>query len=162
SPSPVPHHQLPSLSLQSLPSRARPSSPELRVNAHGFSLHAALRWRADQRLELEQLCRYITRPPIANERLKRNRAGQVVLQLKTPYKDGTADIVVEPLEFMDRLSALVPRPRLHLIRSGAIRYLLCASRPLSGRVDRYNSEFFIKHKRELTTLPILRYSSGHR
>jgi glutaredoxin len=33
-----------------------------------------------------QLCRYITRPAIANERLKRNRAGQVVLQLKSPYK----------------------------------------------------------------------------
>jgi hypothetical protein len=64
------------LSLQSLPSRARPSDPDLRVNAHGFSLHAALRWRADQRKELEQLCRYITRPAIANERLKRNRAGQ--------------------------------------------------------------------------------------
>jgi Putative transposase len=96
--------------------RTRASTPELRVNAHGFSLHAALRWRADQRLELEQLCRYITRPAIANERLKRNRAGQVVLQLKSPYKDGTTHIVMEPLEFMERLAALVPRPRLHLIR----------------------------------------------
>ena len=47
-----------------------------------------MRWRADQRKELEHLCRYITRPAIANERLKRNRAGQVVLQLKSPYKDG--------------------------------------------------------------------------
>jgi len=63
-----------------------------------------------------QLCRYITRPAIANERLKRNRAGQVVLQLKSPYKDGTTHIVLEPLEFMERLAALVPRPRLHLIR----------------------------------------------
>ena len=102
--------------MQSLPSVARASTRELRVNAHGFSLHAALRWRADQRLELEQLCRYITRPAIADERLKRNRAGQVVLQLKSPYKDGTTHIVMEPLEFMQRLAALVPRPRLHLIR----------------------------------------------
>src|SRR5262245_26262594 len=46
--------------------------------------------------------------------------------------------------------------------SGAIGNLSGASRPLSGRVDRYNSGFFIKHKRELTTLPVLRYSSGHR
>jgi hypothetical protein len=104
------------LSLQSLPSAARPSTPELRANAHGFSLHAAVRWRADQRKELEQLCRYIARPAIANDRLKRNRAGQVVLQLKSPYKDGTTHIVMEPLEFMERLAALVPRPRLHLIR----------------------------------------------
>ena len=75
-----------------------------------------MRWRAEQRKELEQLCRYITRPAIANERLKLNRAGQVVLQLKSPYKDGTTHIVMEPLDFMERLAALVPRPRLHLIR----------------------------------------------
>jgi hypothetical protein len=81
-----------------------------------FSLHAAVRCGADQRKELEQLCRYITRPAIANERLKLNRASQVVLQLKSPYKDGTTHIVMEPLEFMERLAALVPRPRLHLIR----------------------------------------------
>ena len=104
------------LSLQSLPSIARPSAAELRANAHGFSLHAAVHWRADERLELEQLCRYITRPAIANERLKRNRAGQVALQLKSPYKDGTTHVVMEPLEFMECLAALVPRPRLHLIR----------------------------------------------
>jgi hypothetical protein len=54
-------------------------------------------------------CSYITRPAIANERLKRNRAGQVVLQLKSPYKDGTTHIVMEPLEFMERLAALAPR-----------------------------------------------------
>jgi len=102
--------------VQRLSSQVRPSSPELSVNAQGFSLHAAVRWRADQRKELEQLCRYITRPAIANERLKRNRTGQVVLQLKSPYKDGTSHIVMEPLEFMERLAALMPRPRLHLIR----------------------------------------------
>src|SRR5262249_57132087 len=31
-------------------------------------------------------------------------------------KDGTTHIVMEPLEFMQRLAALVPRPHLHLIR----------------------------------------------
>ena len=75
-----------------------------------------MRCGAGQRKELERLCRYITRPAIANERLKRNRAGQVVLQLKSAYRDGTTHIVMSPLEFMQRLAALVPRPRLHLIR----------------------------------------------
>jgi hypothetical protein len=65
---------------------------------------------------LEQLCRYITWPPIANERLKRNRAGQFVLQLKSPYKDGTTHIVMSAMEFMERLAALVPRARSRLIR----------------------------------------------
>ena len=43
-------------------------------------------------------------------------AGQVVLKLKTPWRDGTTHQGTPPLEFMQRLAALVPRPRLHLIR----------------------------------------------
>ena len=39
-----------------------------------------------------------------------------MLQLKSPYQDGTTHIVMSPLEFMQRLAALVPRPRLNLIR----------------------------------------------
>ena len=50
------------------------------------------------------------------ERLSRNAKGQVVLKLKSPYRDGTTHIVMHPQEFMQRLAALVPRPRLHLIR----------------------------------------------
>ena len=82
----------------------------------GFSLHAAVRCDADERQRLEQLCRYITRPALTNERVQLNSAGQVVLKLKTPWRDGTTHIVISPLEFMQRLAALVPRPRLHLIR----------------------------------------------
>ncbi len=39
-----------------------------------------------------------------------------MLQLKSPYRDGTTHIVMSPLEFRQRLAARVPRPRLHLIR----------------------------------------------
>jgi hypothetical protein len=84
----------------------------------GFSLHAAVRCGAGDRQALEQLCRYITRPALANERVQTNAAGQVVLKLKTPWRDGTTHLVMSPLEFMQRLAALVPRPRLHLIRFG--------------------------------------------
>src|SRR5499433_1456926 len=52
--------------------------------------------------------------------------------------------------------------RMGIRASGAVRNLLRTSRSLSGRADRYNSGFFIKHQKELTTLPVLRYSSGHR
>ncbi len=82
----------------------------------GFSLHAAVRYAADDRQALEQLCRYITRPALANERVQTNIAGQVVLKLKTAWRDGTTHLPMSPLEFMQRLAALVPRPRLHLIR----------------------------------------------
>ena len=86
------------------------------ADVQGFSLHAAVRCAADDRQALEQLCRYITRPALANERVQCRAAGQVVLRLKTPWRDGTTHIVMSPLEFMQRLAALVPRPRLHLIR----------------------------------------------
>jgi hypothetical protein len=42
----------------------------------------------------------------------------VELKLKTPWRDGTTHLVMSPLEFMQRLAALVPRPRLHLIHFG--------------------------------------------
>jgi len=104
------------LTLQTVPSPEVQPTPQRCVNEQGFSLHAEVRCAINQRHQLEHLCRYITRPAIANERLKRNRAGDVVLQLKSPYQDGTTHIVMSPLEFMQRLAALVPRPRLHLIR----------------------------------------------
>ena len=104
------------LSLQGAMPRDERQAQPLCVNAQGFILHAAVRCGADDRQRLEQLCRYVTRPAIANERLQLNRADQVVLRLKTAWHDGTTHIVMSPLEFMQRLAALVPRPRLHLIR----------------------------------------------
>ena len=59
--------------------------------------------------------RTITRPAIANERLKHNAAGQVVLQLKSAYQDGATHVVMSPLAFMQRLAARAPRLRLHPI-----------------------------------------------
>ena len=77
-----------------------------------FSLHATVRWGADERQALEQLCRYITRLALANERVQFNVAGPLVLKLKTPWRDGTANLAMSPLEFMQRLAALLPWPRL--------------------------------------------------
>ena len=82
----------------------------------GFSLHAAMCCGTDDRQALEQLCRYIPRPALANERIQTHTARQVMLKLKTPWRDGTTRFVMSPLGFMQRLAALVPRPRLHLIR----------------------------------------------
>ena len=83
---------------------------------NGFSLHAGVSCEADERKKLERLCRYVARPAIANDRLKLTDCGQVVLQLKTAFRDGTTHIVMSPLELLQKLAALVPRPRLNLIR----------------------------------------------
>lgn len=36
--------------------------------------------------------------------------------MKTPYKNGTTHVIFEPLDFIARLSARVPKPRFHLTR----------------------------------------------
>jgi hypothetical protein len=88
----------------------------LLARAAGFSLHAATVCEAFQRSRLERLCRYITRPPIATKRLSVDTRGRVVYQYKQPFRDGSTHVVLEPLDFIARLAALVPRPRLNLTR----------------------------------------------
>jgi hypothetical protein len=66
--------------------------------------------------KLERLCRYLSRPPVASERVALSASGHVRYTLKTPYRDGTTHIVLEPLDLMARLAALVPPPRMHLTR----------------------------------------------
>jgi hypothetical protein len=86
------------------------------VSRQGFSLQAGIRCRADQRHELERLCRYVTRPALSHEQVARSAWGDVILTVKTPCRDGTSHLKFTPVEFLQRLAALVPRPRLHLMR----------------------------------------------
>ena len=51
-------------------------------------------------------------PAIATGRLSRNAKDQVVLQLKSAYRDGITHIVMSVQEFMQRLAALAPHPVL--------------------------------------------------
>ena len=37
-------------------------------------------------------------------------------QVKTPYRDRTTHVIFEPLDFIAKLAALVPRPRVNLTR----------------------------------------------
>jgi hypothetical protein len=118
------------LSLRGAMPRESAARQTLCAGIDGFSLHAAVRVEAHDRKRLEQLCRYITRPALSDERVQLNAAGQVELKLKTPWRDGTTHLVMSPLEFMQRLAALVPRPRLHLIRFHGV--LSAATTPRAG------------------------------
>ena len=77
----------------------------------GFSLHAAVRCSANDRQALEQPCRPITRPALANERVQTNAAGQVVLKLKTAWRDGTTHLIMSSVEFMQGVAAQVAGPK---------------------------------------------------
>jgi len=82
----------------------------------GFSLHAGVSANAGQRDKLERLCRYIARPPIAVHRLSLTPEGNIRYELKTPYRNGTTHMVFEPLDFISKLAALIPAPRVNLTR----------------------------------------------
>ena len=80
------------------------------------SLHAGVAAEADQRDKLERLCRYVSRSAVAIERLSRSADGRIRYALKTPYRDGTPQVIFEPLDFLARLAALVPSPGVNLTR----------------------------------------------
>jgi hypothetical protein len=81
----------------------------------GFSLHAAVRVAAGNRRQLEYLCRYAARPAIAESRLSLLPDGRVSYALKKRWKDGSTHVVLTAAVLIERLLALVPRPRKHLV-----------------------------------------------
>ena len=100
----------------------RPDSGLERVaKANGFSLHAGVSCEGHQKDKRERLCRYIARPAVAVPRLSLSSTGKIIYTLKTPYRDGTTQVAFErgglpPVDFIARLAALVPKPRVNLTR----------------------------------------------
>jgi hypothetical protein len=76
----------------------------------GFDLHANVRVPANDRARLEGLCRYVLRPPLAQNRLQLRADGRVLVTLKATWHDGTSCLLFEPVEFLEKLAALIPRP----------------------------------------------------
>ena len=104
------------LALRTVPARPAPFASTLLARQPGFSLHAATRREANQLDKLEKFCRTISRSAIANERLSMNERGQVIYRFKQPFRDGTTQVVLDPLDCIALLAALAPRPRLNLTR----------------------------------------------
>jgi len=101
--------------LQTLPACDEPFDDRVGKVA-GFSLHAGVAAKAHQCQKLERLCRYISRPAVSEKRLSLTPNGNIRYQLKTPYRDGTTHAIFEPLDFIARLAALAPKPRVNLTR----------------------------------------------
>jgi hypothetical protein len=64
---------------------------------------------------LEHLCRYVLRPPVAQGALELTPDGTVLLRLRRPWRDGTRAIRFEPSELLEKLAAMVPKPRINLL-----------------------------------------------
>jgi hypothetical protein len=84
--------------------------------SQGFNLQAATYVAANDKTGRERLCRYILRPPLANDRLSILDHGNVRLEFKRPWSDGTSSVEMPPLGLISRLAALIPPPKRHTVR----------------------------------------------
>ena len=128
--------------LQTLPACDEPFDDEVGKVA-GFSLHAGVATRSHERKKLERLCRYISRPAVSEKRLSLTPNGNIRYQLKTPYRDGTTHVFFEPLDFLARLAALVPKPRVNLTRFHGVfapnsRHRALVTKAARGRGNKTN------------------------
>jgi hypothetical protein len=122
---------------------------------NGFDLHAGVIVPPRDRARLERLCRYALppqragkralgapalRPPIAQERLHRTPEGQVILDLRHRWADGTTYLVFEPQALLERLASLTPRPRINLLLYYGVLGARSAWRSRIAATDRVSSE----------------------
>jgi hypothetical protein len=93
-----------------------PEKPFSRNSGDGYNVEAGRRIRAGDRAGLERICRYIVRPPFCQERLRLLDDGRVVYKFRRSWPDGSTHLVLDPVEFLGKLAALIPPPRSHLLR----------------------------------------------
>jgi len=86
------------------------------LQALGFSLFVGDLISPSRRGSLERLSRYLARPAVSQERLSWAPEGKVRYELSRPRPDGTVAVVFTPALLLEKLAALVPRPRSHLVR----------------------------------------------
>ena len=80
-----------------------------------------MRIEGDDRAGLERLLRYCARPPFALERLHAlagvaslaSPDARLLYRFPKPTPDGRTEIVLSPLQLLERLVAFVPPPRMH-------------------------------------------------
>jgi len=86
----------------------------------GFSVDAGVCIEANDRAGLERLLRYCARPPFSMDRLRkagRDLVYRCAKQHSEPSNDKRGarvdELILTPLELIDRIAALVPPPRTH-------------------------------------------------
>jgi hypothetical protein len=109
----------------------------------GFSLHANTQVPAHRRDQLERLIRSTARGAVALERLAQDANGDLISTFTHPWSDGTTGIRLSPVELLEKLAALVPLPRVHLVRYGGCLALYSHLRgAIIPTTDRKNKRHF--------------------
>lgn len=86
------------------------------ISIDGFSVHANVSIGAAKREALARLARYGGRPPLALARLSETGDGRLSYKLKHTAPGASPVVVLTPHELLRKLAALVPLPRVHMVR----------------------------------------------
>jgi hypothetical protein len=90
------------------------------VESDGFNLHAGVSIPAGDDEGRETLCRYAARPAISLQRLRRLPGGLVAYHLKYVRGARAKHRVMDAMECLARIAALVPPPRYPLVRYAGV------------------------------------------
>jgi hypothetical protein len=131
-----------------------PTGPRC-ASVHGFSLHANTHVPAHRRDQLERLLRYTARGAVALERLVQDADGDLVYTFTHPWSDGTTGMRLSPLELLEKLAALVPLPRVHLVRYGGC---LAPHSHLRGAIIPTSRQQGVEEQEDRTAAPRWRWA----
>ena len=82
----------------------------------GFSVDASVKVEPEDGAGLERLARYIARPPVSLERMRwAGGAEEVAYTLKAKWGEAKGEERLDPLDFLARVLAHVPEPKLHTV-----------------------------------------------
>lgn len=83
----------------------------------GFSVDDSVRFEPEDRKSMEQVARYILRPPLSLERLTyADGDDEVVYRRKGSNDQAGGEERIDALDFLARVIAHIPPPRIHLVR----------------------------------------------
>ncbi len=110
------------------------------LSIKGFNIHAGVSIKSHQREKMSILFRYISRGPLAKGRVEALSDEKILLKFKKPWSNGATHVVYTNLEFIEKLIALVPPQRAHLVRyhgvfapSSSWRKEICSKRNVSNK-----------------------------
>lgn len=87
-----------------------------REGAYAFHVFFGNATEVEERPQLQALVDYVLAPPFLDHQVTLNQDGRVVVHLKRARHNRTTEVVYKPMEFLDRLAELIPRPRANTVR----------------------------------------------
>ena len=114
----------------------------------GFSIDASVRIQGDDREGVERLIRYCARPSFALERLHAPKGAAslnspdalLLYRFPKPTPDGHTQILLSPLQLLQRLAGFIPPPRVHRNRYHGVLAPNANLRPAVVAIGRHQAD----------------------